>query len=114
MGDESQLVQLMQNLIANAIKFRRSEEPVKIYLGAEMRDGEWLLWVRDNGIGIEEQYRERIFWIFHRLHGKGEYPGAGIGLTVCKKIVERLGGRIWVESEAATGSTFYLTLRPAI
>ena len=114
MGDESQLVQLVQNLIANAIKFRRSEEPVKIYLGAEMRDGEWLLWVRDNGIGIEEQYRERIFWIFHRLHGKGEYPGAGIGLTVCKKIVERLGGRIWVESEAATGSTFYLTLRPAI
>ena len=113
MGDKTQLVQLFQNLIANAIKFRREGERPRVEVGAQRRaEGDWLLWVRDNGIGIEEHYKERIFRIFQRLHGKGEYTGTGIGLAVCKKIVERHGGRIWVDSEVGEGSTFYFTLWP--
>ncbi len=112
-GDETQLVQLFQNLIANAIKFG-GEGPVEVGVGASRRGGEWMFWVKDDGIGIEGQYAERIFKIFQRLHGKGEYAGTGIGLAVCKKIVERHGGRIWAESEGlGKGATFYFTL-PAL
>jgi light-regulated signal transduction histidine kinase (bacteriophytochrome) len=114
MGDGIQLVQLFQNLIANAIKFCREGEVPRVEVGAEWREeeGEWLFWVADNGIGMDARYAERIFRIFQRLHGKGEYSGTGIGLAVCKKIVERHGGRIWAESEEGEGSTFYFTLRP--
>jgi light-regulated signal transduction histidine kinase (bacteriophytochrome) len=109
-GDAVQLLQLLQNLIGNAIKFRGDASPA-IHLDAE-RDGErWLIRVRDNGIGIDPQYAERIFLIFQRLHTRQKYPGTGIGLAVCKKIVERHEGRIWVESQPGAGSTFCFTLR---
>ena len=108
-GDRSQLVQLFQNLIGNAIKFRGEETP-QIHVGAVRRDRRWVISVRDNGIGIEPDGIERIFVIFQRLHGRGEYPGTGIGLALCKRIVERHGGEIWVESVPGEGSTFYFTL----
>jgi signal transduction histidine kinase len=108
-GDEAQLVQLLQNLVGNAIKFRGQRKP-EIHVGARPHDGRWLFWVKDNGIGIEPQYRERIFIIFQRLHGREKYAGTGIGLALCKRIVERHGGRIWMESEEGQGSTFYFTL----
>ena len=108
-ADTVQLTQLYQNLIANAIKFR-SDEPPEIHIGARREQDAWRFWVRDNGIGIDPQYAERIFLIFQRLHTRNQYPGTGIGLAICKRIVERHGGNIWVESQPGQGSTFYFTL----
>ena len=109
MADESQLVQLFQNLIANSIKFCRQDIPL-IQIAARREESEWLLCVRDNGIGIDPEYADRIFIIFGRLHGRREYPGTGIGLAMCKRIVERHGGRIWVESQEGEGATFYFSI----
>jgi len=107
--DGIQMVQLLQNLMGNAMKFH-GEEPPRIHVSAQERADDWLFSIRDNGIGIDPQYKERIFVIFQRLHSKGEYPGTGIGLAVCRRIVERHGGKIWVESEQGKGSTFFFTL----
>jgi PAS domain S-box-containing protein len=108
-GDPSQIRQLFQNLIGNAIKFRR-DEPPRVHVGAHAADGRWRMCVRDNGIGFEAEYAERIFVIFQRLHSRRTYPGTGVGLAICKKIVERHGGRMWVESEVGKGSTFWFDL----
>ena len=108
-ADKTQLTQLFQNLIANAIKFRGKKSP-KIHVSARQDRNAWIFSVRDDGIGIEPQYADRIFLIFQRLHGPGEYSGTGIGLAVCKKIIERHGGRIWVESVPGAGATFYFAL----
>jgi len=109
MAHETSLIQLFQNLIGNALKFR-GEQPPRIHLSASQAGREWVFSVHDNGIGIEPQYNQRIFMIFQRLHARDKYPGTGIGLSICKKIVETLGGRIWVESESGQGSTFYFTV----
>jgi chemotaxis family two-component system sensor kinase Cph1 len=109
LADETQMVQLFQNLIGNAIKYRSQEPPV-VQVGALDQEGQWLFWVHDNGIGIDPKYAERIFAIFQRLHTQEEYSGTGIGLAIAAKIVERHGGRIWVESEVGKGATFYFTI----
>jgi signal transduction histidine kinase len=109
MADRSQLVQLFQNLIGNALKFRSASAPV-IRVSAEKKRREWIFSVSDNGIGIAPEHAEIIFVIFKRLHTRAEYPGSGIGLAICQKIVERHGGRIWVESEPGKGSNFKFAL----
>lgn len=107
--DRKQLTRVVQNLLENAIKFH-GDQPPKVHLRAERKDGEWRFSVHDNGIGIDPQYAERIFVVFQRLHPADVYPGTGIGLAISKRIVEGLGGRIWVESEPGCGSTFHFTL----
>ncbi len=109
MGDETQLWQVLQNLVGNALKFHGSEPP-RVHVSAQEIKGEWRFSVRDNGIGIEPQFAKRIFLVFQRLHSRAEYPGTGLGLAIAKKILERQGGRIWMESEPGKGSTFYFSL----
>jgi PAS domain S-box-containing protein len=109
-ADDTQLTQLFQNLIGNAIKFRKQDEPIRVHVGTQDAGAEWRFSVSDNGIGIEPQYYERIFMVFQRLHTREEYAGTGIGLAICKKVVDRHDGRIWVESALGKGSTFNFTL----
>ncbi len=108
-ADYRQLTQLLQNLIGNGIKYR-SQKPAEIHVSCEPTDAEWIFCVRDNGIGVAPQYHERIFGIFKRLHSPDEYSGTGIGLAICKRIVERFRGRIWVDSDEGTGAAFYFTI----
>jgi PAS domain S-box-containing protein len=110
-GDAGQLGLVLQNLIGNALKFR-GQAPPRVHVGARREGAQWVVWVRDNGIGIEPRDKERIFQVFQRLHPRSEYPGTGIGLAICQKIIERHGGRIWVESEQGKGATFFFTLPP--
>lgn len=112
LADEVQVMQVFQNLLANAIKFRREGIPPEIHVSATRADDEWVISVADNGVGIETQYFDRIFGIFQRLHDR-TVPGIGIGLAVCKRIIERHGGRMWVESEPNAGSTFHFSLPAA-
>ncbi len=110
MGDFQQLTQLFQNLIGNSLKFQTPGQVPRVQISAEGKDGEWLFTVKDNGIGMDPEFFEKIFVIFQRLHTKAEYSGTGIGLAICRKIVERHGGRIWVDSQEGQGTTFQFTL----
>ncbi len=103
------LEQLFQNLLGNSIKYRSAEAP-RIHVGAQRKEGAWVISVKDNGIGVEAEYRQRIFGIFKRLHRQEDYPGTGMGLAICQRIVERYHGRIWVESEHGHGATFFFAI----
>jgi light-regulated signal transduction histidine kinase (bacteriophytochrome) len=111
MADRAQLARVFQNLVANAIKFRREDVAPRAHISAEREDDTWTFSIADNGIGIDPAHADRIFQIFQRLHTDEEYPGLGIGLALSKRIVERHGGRIWVESTPGAGSTFYFTMQ---
>ncbi len=108
-GDEEQLAQVFQNLLSNGLKYCNRSRPVRVHVGVDRRGSDWIISVRDNGIGFEQQYADRIFGLFKRLH-RSDYPGTGLGLAICKRIIERYDGRIWAESEPGVGSTFYFAL----
>ena len=112
LADDTQMGQVFQNLLSNAIKFH-SDQPLKIHVSAKKSEDQWVFSVKDNGLGIDPEHFDRIFLMFQRLHGKDEYPGTGIGLAVCKRIIDRHGGKIWIESDKGKGSTFYFSL-PAV
>jgi PAS domain S-box-containing protein len=112
-GDSAQLVQLFQNLITNALKFKHPDHPPTIHVWAEPVDDRWCFAVEDNGIGIDNRHRDRIFQMFQRLHTQTQYPGTGVGLAICRRVVENHGGRIWFNSSPGGGSTFYFTLSAA-
>jgi PAS domain S-box-containing protein len=114
MADPSLITQLFQNLVGNAIKFRAEDEAPEIHVKAEDNGDEWIFQVIDNGIGIDSQHKDLIFEVFQRLHEKNEYPGTGIGLSMCQKIIERHNGDIWVESELGEGSKFCFTIPKSI
>jgi chemotaxis family two-component system sensor kinase Cph1 len=109
MADETQMGQLLQNLIGNAIKFR-SSRPLRVAVSAVRDGGAWCITVEDNGIGIDPQFKDRVFEIFQRLHDRATYDGSGVGLAVVKRIAERHGGRVWFESTLGEGSRFHVTL----
>ena len=108
-GDEGQLTQVFQNLLSNALKYRKADEPPIIAISAEQQRAEWIVCVSDNGIGFEQKYAERIFGLFKRLH-KDDYPGTGLGLAICQGIIERCGGRNWAEGRAGEGAKFNFSL----
>ncbi|HWE51594.1 MAG TPA: ATP-binding protein [Bryobacteraceae bacterium] len=112
-GDAPQLAQVFQNLISNSIKYRKTEESPRIDITSEHKNGEWITAIHDNGIGFDQQYADRIFGLFKRLH-KDEYPGTGLGLAICQRIVERYGGRMWANGKDGEGATFYFALQPAL
>jgi signal transduction histidine kinase len=112
-ADAARIVQVLANLLRNAIKFRSPDRPPRVHISAQRAERAWRLTVRDNGIGIDPRFAGRIFVLFQRLNQRGAYPGTGLGLAICKKIVERHGGRIWVESTPGQGSTFRFTLPAA-
>ena len=109
-ADRDQIISVFQNLIGNGIKFRREGVQPKIHVSAQKKGNEYIFSVSDNGIGLEEQYSDKIFEVFKRLHAIGEYRGAGIGLAIVKRIIDRHRGRIWVKSKLGKGSTFYFTI----
>jgi PAS domain S-box-containing protein len=109
-ADRGQMVRLFQNLVSNALKYRKSGEPPKVHISAQQQGQEWVISIRDNGIGFDPKYANTIFGPFKRLHTAEEYPGTGVGLAICRRIVQSLGGRIWAESQPGEGSTFFFTL----
>ena len=113
LGDKMQLVQLFQNIIGNAIKFQH-DSPPEVFVNVENLNSEWLFKIHDNGIGIDSQYTKKIFEMFRRFHPKDKFPGVGLGLAICKKIIDRHGGKIWVESHPGKGTTFFFTLPAAV
>ena len=108
-GDRSQLVQLLTNLVGNAVKYHGRDAP-RVHVAARARSDDWIFEVRDNGIGIASKHQQQVFEIFKRLHDQKEYPGTGIGLAICRRVVDRHGGKIWVESEVGHGSIFFFTI----